>query len=92
MRFFFSGLLCLAALGAVLYLSGRYPLQLDPSTYAYVIRNYFEDTGSRNAVSAILLNYRMYDTVFEALILFSAIVGMHQFLPHRTEDSDDKGA
>lgn len=92
MRYFVSALLCAAALAVVIYLSGRYPLQLDPSIYAYVVSHYFEDTGSRNAVSAILLNYRMYDTVFEALILFSAIVGMHQFLPHRTEDSDDKGA
>jgi len=92
MRYFFSGLLCSVAMGVVLYLSSRYPLYLEPSIYLYVIQNYFEDTGSRNAVSAIILNYRMYDTVFEALILFSAIVGMHQFLPSHTEGSDDKGA
>ena len=53
----------------------------DPFLSDYVLRHFTEDTGARNAVAAILLNSRMYDTLFEALILLTAIVGMHQFLP-----------
>lgn len=45
----------------------------------YYIHNFIEDTGARNAVAAIYLNYRMYDTVFEALILLVSIIAMLHF-------------
>ena len=45
----------------------------------YFIENYEADTGARNAVAAIYLNYRVYDTLFEALLLLIAIVGIVHF-------------
>lgn len=54
---------------------------LEPFTFDYIARSFYEDTASKNGVASILLNYRMYDTMFEALILLTAIIGMSQFLP-----------
>lgn len=79
-----------AALVALLFLfvtlvSRQYDESLDPMLYQYVIANFEEDCGTTNAVTAILLDYRMYDTMFEVLILLTAIIGMKQFLPTRRE-------
>jgi len=57
---------------------------LHPGTAAsavaeYYIQNFQADTGAGNAVAAIYLNYRMYDTLFEALILLVSIIAMLHF-------------
>ena len=36
---------------------------------AYVLENHTQQTGAENAVTAIYLNYRMLDTIFEAMLL-----------------------
>ncbi|GAB6089335.1 hypothetical protein [Spirochaeta dissipatitropha] len=46
---------------------------------SYYIFNFAADTGAGNAVAAIYLNYRVYDTIFEALILLVSIVAMLHF-------------
>ncbi len=46
---------------------------------SYYIYNFAADTGAGNAVAAIYLNYRMYDTIFEALILLVSIIAMLHF-------------
>lgn len=56
-----------------------------PFLYQTVIANFESDTAAHNAVAAVLLNYRMYDTMFEALILLTAIIGMQQFLPRKVD-------
>lgn len=58
---------------------------LSTSLYDYIVNHFEADCGTRNAVTAILMNYRMYDTMFEVLILLTAIIGMKQFLPGRNE-------
>lgn len=48
----------------------------------------FADTGSLNVVAAILADYRLYDTIGEATVLFAAILGVTLILGrnhHRTE-------
>jgi len=42
----------------------------------YYINNSINETGATNIVSSIILNYRAYDTLGEATILFTAIVGV----------------
>jgi multisubunit Na+/H+ antiporter MnhB subunit len=69
-------------------LMGDLNTQLDPFLYTYMVENFRTDTGAHNAIAAILLNYRMYDTMFEALILLTAIIGMRQFLPSPDELAD----
>lgn len=49
----------------------------------YFIEHYHEDTGAGNAVAAIYLNYRVYDTLFEALLLLVAIIGIMHFFRGR---------
>ncbi len=89
MRYLGSALLVLVVFCIVTFLSVRYDARLDPALYTYVTRNFEAETGARNAVAAILLFYRMYDTLFEALILVTAIIGMQQFLP-KPSDPDSK--
>ncbi len=51
----------------------------EPQLREYFVENFQEDTGAENAVAAIYLNYRVYDTLFEALLLLIAIVGIIHF-------------
>ena len=73
----FLGIVCFG----VIFLTLGHEDVSDPLLYEYVSERFYEDTAARNAVAAVLLNYRMHDTIFEALILLTAIVGMMQFLP-----------
>ncbi|MFP4330545.1 MAG: hypothetical protein ACOC28_01860 [Alkalispirochaetaceae bacterium] len=81
MRQFLAALLVGATFALVTLVDWEYGAKLDPFTFDYIARNFYEDTASKNGVASILLNYRMYDTMFEALILLTAIIGMSQFLP-----------
>ncbi|TVQ27847.1 MAG: hypothetical protein EA382_02820 [Spirochaetaceae bacterium] len=81
MRRFLAALLVIGTFAIVTAVSAGNRVELEPYVYDYIVHNFEEDTGSKNAVAAILLSYRMYDTMFEALILLAAIVGMTQFLP-----------
>ncbi|GAB6091167.1 hypothetical protein [Spirochaeta dissipatitropha] len=86
-----SALLVAAVCISVIAISKEYNETHEPLIFQYVIHNYEEDTAARNAVSSILLNYRMYDTMFETLILLTAIIGMQRFLPAKHELKDDTG-
>jgi multicomponent Na+:H+ antiporter subunit B len=48
------------------------------STYLkdYYLARFVTDVGGQNAVAAILLGYRVYDTLFEALILVVSVVAV----------------
>jgi multisubunit Na+/H+ antiporter MnhB subunit len=81
MKFLLSALLVMGVFIAVTAINSTYGETQDPTLYNYMIVHFEEDTAAHNAIAAILLNYRMYDTMFEALILLTAIVGMKQFLP-----------
>lgn len=90
MRYVMSALLVTAVFVAVTVVNSSYGATLEPTLYNYMIVHFEEDTAAHNAIAAILLNYRMYDTMFEALILLTAIVGMKQFLPasHELKNTD----
>ena len=40
------------------------------------------DTGSANAVMGILLDYRAYDTLGEATVIFVSVLGTYAILRH----------
>ena len=49
----------------------------DPSDMDdYIIENSQEETGSNNVVAAVLFDYRGFDTLGEATILFTAVTGV----------------
>ncbi len=63
----------------------------DPSDMDdYIIENSQEETGSNNVVAAVLFDYRGFDTLGEATILFTAVTGVLLLLrasKHKKETS-----
>jgi len=51
---------------------GYPPSQMDD----YIIKNAQSETGTDNVVTAVLLDYRGFDTLGEATILFTAVTGV----------------
>ncbi|MDQ2086166.1 hypothetical protein RBH29_06945 [Herbivorax sp. ANBcel31] len=51
----------------------------------YITHNFIEDTGAKNAVTSIYLNYRVYDTIFETLTLIVSVIGVIHFSKHEGE-------
>jgi multicomponent Na+:H+ antiporter subunit B len=43
--------------------------------YGYYVENAYDETGVENAVTAVLVFYRGFDTFGEAVVVFSAVVG-----------------
>ena len=52
----------------------------------YILKNHLEHTGADNSVSAIYLNYRLWDTLFEALVLLVSAVAVISF--SRSDDHE----
>ena len=42
----------------------------------YIADNHMEDTSAENAVTAVYLNYRFFDTIFESLILLVSVLAV----------------
>ncbi len=70
---------CAIVLAGVLYAANRHGEPSDFELARYYVASFHDDTGAQNAVAAIYLNYRVYDTLFEALILLAAISAMLHF-------------
>ena len=51
---------------------GQPPSQMDD----YIIENSQAETGTNNVVAAVLFDYRGFDTLGEATILFTAVTGV----------------
>ena len=72
--------LLIAALlgGLLIYGSFDFPLWGDPDASAsshvsaYYIENTLKDTSVPNIVTAVLADYRGYDTMFETIVIFTA--------------------
>ena len=58
-------------------------LQLPIASEYYTV-NTVEETGALNMVSAILFDFRGYDSLFEITILFAATTGVSALFAHRT--------
>lgn len=43
---------------------------------ARYIENALDDTGVLNMITAIVLDYRAYDTMFETIVLFTAVLAV----------------
>ncbi|MCL2571253.1 MAG: DUF4040 domain-containing protein [Defluviitaleaceae bacterium] len=69
---------------AFLFTAGLFLLFVNsvPTGYAFTelrdqyLRMFMQDVGGENAVTAIYLGYRVYDTLFEALLLVIAVVAV----------------
>ena len=54
------------------------------------INNALEETGSTNMVTAIVFDYRGYDTMFETIVLFTATLAVVITLKPFKKEEDDK--
>ena len=77
-----GGLILVVILGSVLiYGSLEFPTWGDPASPAsshvspYYIEKSVEDTSVPNLVTAVLADYRGYDTMFETIVIFAAGIG-----------------
>ncbi len=50
---------------------------------SYFIRNAQQETGSNNVVTSIVFDYRGYDTLGEATVLFTAVTGIAMLFGRR---------
>ena len=48
----------------------------NPDMDDYIIENTQEDTGANNGVTAVVFDYRGFDTLGEATVLFTAVAGV----------------
>ena len=72
-----AAVLMTAALGALLLgMDYRNP---SGGSYLYYVTNW-EEIGVPNLVSAILAGWRAYDTLGEATLLFTAVIGFYLLL------------
>lgn len=58
------------------------PIAGHQDLFHYYISNFYEQTGAKNAVTAIYLNYRLFDTFFETLLLLVSVIGIIYFSRH----------
>lgn len=58
------------------------PLGTSKNLYNYYITNCKAETGSINIVTGIYLNYRIFDTLFETLLLLVSVIGIIYFSRH----------
>lgn len=56
---------------------------LASATDQYYIDNTQQQTGSNNAVTAIVFDFRGFDTLGEATVLFIAVLGVSMFFRRR---------
>lgn len=81
-RKIFFGLYFIVIASVVLYLYYRNIESLPNEISNYYLTNALKDTGAENIVTAIYLNYRLYDTFFEALMLLISVIGVIHFSRH----------
>jgi len=60
---------------------GRPPSDMDD----YIIENSQKETGANNAVTAVVFDYRGYDTLGEATVLFTAVAGVMAMFRRRDD-------
>jgi len=54
------------------------------------LSGFISDVGGRNAVTAVYLGYRMYDTLFEALMLLVSVVGVAHMSMYSDAEASEK--
>ena len=60
---------------------GKPLMATEPDTMgAQYVAQSFEKTGSANAVMGVLLDFRAYDTLGEATVIFAAVIGVYVLL------------
>ena len=81
-RWFINTFITVCFIGILLFAAAKcfkdlpefgYPIMRVAGTY---LREGFMNTGAANLVASVILDYRAYDTLGEATILFTAVIGV----------------
>lgn len=75
-----------ALVGLVLFINFDTNLVANPLIANFYLEHFRADTYSQNAVAAIYLNYRVFDSIFETLILLVSVSAVITFSWRRTDD------
>jgi multisubunit Na+/H+ antiporter MnhB subunit len=65
-----------------------YPTIKTSSAY---LKEGLKDTGATNLVSAVILDFRAYDTLGEAAVLFTAVIGVLTILRRKGRKNEETG-
>ncbi len=79
MRRWIEAAFCMAVAAFVLYIYSDTQLIPDIALTDYYLKNFVEDTGAQNAVTAIYLNYRVFDSIFETFMLLVSVTAVIYF-------------
>ena len=74
----------LAVLVIWIYLDGK--TVTNPFLADYYIDHFIKDTWAGNAVAAIYLNYRVFDSIFETLMLLISVTAVINFSWRKDND------
>lgn len=75
---------------AILVMTNVFDEKMTPSAYEYYIKNVTEEAEMPNAVTAIYLRYRIFDTLFEALLLAVAVSAVVYFAAAWEKGKDEQ--
>lgn len=78
MRAVLVAAIALVLLGALMYVAMDLPFGRPQATVMddYFIQNGQRDTGANNIVTSVVFDYRGFDTLGEATVLFTAVLGV----------------
>ncbi len=79
MRRWIEALFCVAVAVFVLHVYTDTRIVSDGLLAEYYIHNFIRDTGALNGVTAIYLNYRVFDSIFETLMLLVSVTAVIYF-------------
>jgi len=81
----FLGIIIALLIAAALLIHpfGYPPSQMDD----YIIENAQKETGTNNVVTSVVFDYRGFDTLGEATILFTAVTGVVMLFRKRKEET-----
>ena len=74
----------------VVILSMVFGEKMEPVSYNYYIENAAAESNMPNAVTAIYLRYRIFDTLFEALLLGAAVSVVFYFASPWEKEFDER--
>ena len=74
----------LVAAALLLHPFGYPPSEMDD----YIIQNTQSETGTNNAVTAVVFDYRGFDTLGEATILFTAVTGVVMLFRRKKKEEE----
>ena len=91
-----ASFMCLLAVGILFYIGDDLPSVGDPEAPAsthvspYYIEHSHHETGAPNFVTAVLADYRGYDTLGETTVIFTAGIGVLLLLKGRRRRRADE--